>query len=90
MLVDKPRAMPECREMNSQEFKNGMTVRHLKEAIALWPEISEDGELTEVWISSTDHGTSNQAVHLFPLNVRISDAHFSCDLLIAPRIQQSP
>lgn len=61
------------------EFKNGMTVKELKELIKDWPETREDGELTEVWVGDY-RGMSNIAIELCRLNL---DSDGSCDLLIS-------
>ncbi len=53
-------------------FKNGMTVKELKEAILNWPETDYDGDPCEVWI---DNGKecANQAKGITPLNYRTND-----------------
>jgi hypothetical protein len=48
------------------KFRNGMTVKELKEIIADWPEEYDNGEPCEVWVG--DRGLTNQVVELWPLN----------------------
>lgn len=56
------------RDMNSvQHFKNGLTVRELKELIKNWPEVDEHGDEAEVWVED-EYGISNPVRSVWPLN----------------------
>lgn len=57
--------------------KVGLTVLELKRLVANWPELNDDGELTEVWIGNKD-GLSNPATEIVSLNNR---GHYA-DLII--------
>ena len=52
-------------------FKNGMTVRDLKQIITDWPEEDEFGNPTEVWIGHNN--LSDQVTVIVPLNLRESE-----------------
>ena len=67
-------------------FKNGMTVRDLKEAIKNWPDDNKyTGEPCEVWLD-TGSGLSNQAKAIMPLNYRNDDEDgISADFLLGAR-----
>ncbi len=53
--------------MKITHFENGLTVKELKELIKCWPDLDEDGEDTEVWISN-GCGESNICYGICPLN----------------------
>ena len=53
--------------MINKIFKNGMTVKDLKDAIKDWPEVDDNGDQLEVWLGKD--GLSNQCVEITPLNV---------------------
>ncbi len=63
-------------------FPDGLTVRDLKALIADWPEETEDGSLTEVWIGQPG-STSRQAFEAWPLNMRrTEEGNVYADLLL--------
>lgn len=49
------------------EFKNGLTVKELKELIKEWPETNSDGSDTQVYLGDAG-GYSNVAVELSTLD----------------------
>lgn len=51
------------------KYQNGMTVAELKLLISYWPEVDENGEPCEVWISN-GAGLSSQARESCALNLR--------------------
>lgn len=55
--------------MEYREFKKGLTIRELKEAIKDWPEENKYGEPYEVWIE-TGYGMSSIVTRIVPLNKR--------------------
>ncbi len=59
--------------VTAHTFKNGMSVKDLKELITYWPETYDDGTPTEVWLESGD-GLSSQARSIYPLNKRGQNA----------------
>jgi hypothetical protein len=65
--------------MQKADFPNGLTVKQLKDLLAGWPDETESGEPTEVWIGS-ESGSSNQVRVIWPLNL----SNGSADLLLAP------
>lgn len=65
-------------------FKNGLTVRELKEIVKEWPDLNPaTGEECEVWIGDKE-GTSSQCHSVWPLNIRDHDGEFSADFLLDP------
>ena len=54
------------------ENRNGVTVKELKEFIKDWPEEGENGEPTEVWMTTGAH-TSSPVKAVWPLNKRTRD-----------------
>jgi hypothetical protein len=62
-------------------------VAELKALIRDWPEVNDDGEPTEVWISDTDElgtGVSSSAREVCPLNLRqLGDGSMTADLLLS-------
>ena len=68
--------------MQNAEFKNGMTVKQLKELLSSWPD-EKDDEPTEVWIGLPG-GVSSPVMSAWPLNSRTEDdGSKSADLLLA-------
>jgi hypothetical protein len=70
-----------------QEFENGLTVKELKQIIKDWPEIHENGEPTEVWISTNKFyvpsKVSSPVYYITPLTVRtLDDKSKTCHLLL--------
>lgn len=63
-------------------FVRGMTVKELKELVKDWPEVTNYGEPTEVWIE-TGHGLSSPVVVAMALNLReMEDGTKSADLVL--------
>lgn len=62
-----------------KEFKNGLTVSELKELIADWPEVREDGTPTEV-ILGDGNGYGNAATEVSTVDM---DEDGSADLFIS-------
>lgn len=68
--------------MQLTEFKGGMTVKELKEAIKDWPETFENGEPCEVWMS-TGRQLSSPVTSICPLNMdreQSADVIFGCNV----------
>lgn len=60
-----------------------LTVRALKEMLDGWPEETEDGEPTEVWIETVS-GYSDAATNVEILNKRVADNGYQWyDMLIS-------
>lgn len=55
-----------------REFRNGMTVRELKEMVKDWPETNLWGEDCEVWVE-TGHASSSPVTRAGALNLREDD-----------------
>lgn len=83
VVAPVPKAFPPpCKE-----FKNGMSVKELKELVKDWPEVNRDGDPTEVWIDD-GRGLTNIVMDFSPLNLRILDEDESvltADILIGAR-----
>lgn len=62
-------------------FKNGLTVKELKEIIKDWPEERDDGDPCEVWIGD-GFGLSNQVHLVSPLNKRANDDQEWADFIL--------
>ena len=61
------------------KFKNGMTVKGLKELIKDWPDKDDNGEENEVWLSSGKH-LSSQCKSATPLNLSQGCAWVDLDI----------
>jgi len=63
-------------------FVRGMTVKELKELVKDWPEVTNYGEPTEVWIE-TGRGWSSPVVVAMALNLRdMEDGTKTADLVL--------
>jgi hypothetical protein len=67
--------------LGNYEFKNGMTVKELKEIIKDWPEMDKYGDPTEVWVGHNDN-LSSPVRELWILNHDKCDGQESADLLL--------
>lgn len=66
----------------SYEFTPGLTVLDLKQVIAKWSTLRDNGEACEVWIGN-GVGLSNLATQVWSLNKRVgADGKESADLLL--------
>jgi len=66
--------------MKITSFRNGLTVRELKELIKDWPEEDVYGNPCEVWMA-TGKGLSCMVVEVTPLNYRKIDGFVWSDIL---------
>lgn len=65
-------------------MRTGITVRDLKRAIKHWPETSDNGEPTEVWLG-TGVMLSSPCVEIVQLNRRVAqDGQVAADILLEP------
>jgi len=62
-------------------YKNGMTVKELKELVKDWPEYDFNGEPTTVWIE-TGLMLSSPVIESSLLNYREQDGKEAADLLL--------
>ena len=67
--------------MESKEYKDGLTVKELKELIKDWPEEDVYGETTEVWIQ-TGVCLSSPVFEVNLLNFRTCDNTEWADILL--------
>lgn len=69
-----------------RDFRNGMTVRELKEMIKDWPETNNLGEDCEVWIE-TGKNLSSPVTTAGPLNLREDeDGNISADFILGSNV----
>jgi hypothetical protein len=74
--------MLQIKAVSVREFKNGMTVKELREIVSSWPLYdAHTGEESTVWVS-LEVGSSDQVKGVCPLNYRVNDGHISADLLL--------
>ena len=68
--------------MKITSFRNGLTVRELKELIKDWPEENMYGEPCEVWMD-VGSGMTCMVVEVCPLNYREQDGVVWSDVLFS-------